>query len=75
MKIVDDNRRIVGLTFDNCGDYWAVGFTKIGSKVISKIEPYTENGMHCDLPWFKVFAGDEIIKRVNASLVLSVDYI
>lgn len=46
----------------------------VGQFGITKIEAYGENGMHCDLPWFRVYKGDVLIQRVNAKSVSTVRY-
>ena len=36
----------------------------VGKYGITKIEAYGEPGMHCDLPWVRIFKSDEVVARI-----------
>ncbi len=38
-------------------------------RIVTKIMPYGESGEYALVPWFAVFAGDEIVGRVPANQV------
>jgi len=33
---------------------------QVGLEGVTRIEPYFEGGLHCDLPYFRVWMGDKI---------------
>ena len=66
-SMLEDTRDIKQISLGD--NWWAVG-----RDAVTKIVVYGENGMHCDLPWFAVYQGDEIVSRVNAAYVTDVWY-
>ena len=67
--ILQNDEREINLIYINDNDVWRVGF-----EGTTRIEAYGEPGEYGDKPWFKVWVGDEIVTRVNASAVGYVDY-
>lgn len=69
LNILNDQREILELSAEN-GDSYA----HVGKNGITKIVVYGQGAMHCDIPWFAVYQGDVIIKRLNAHFVCEVYY-
>ncbi len=67
--LLNDSREIEGLYASN-GD----SIAQVGRDGVTKIECYGEGGMHCDIPWMRVFRGERISKRVSAHSVAEVYY-
>lgn len=43
-------------------------------KTVTRIEPYNEAGQGAEVPWFRVWDGDKLVCRVNASSIAVVWY-
>ena len=71
-SIREDDQQVKCLLFpagsDGLTDIW-VGFFGVTS-----IKPYTENGQMEVVPWFAVYHGETIVKRINAAHVALVGY-
>jgi len=61
-RILDDKRDIQSLQFE--GSYVSVGLHNV-----TRIVAYPEPGMHCYIPFYAVYVGDEIAERVPAWMV------
>lgn len=72
MNILDDQREITAVNYDE-QNYIVIG-TKVGIHTVTSMKIYGQGGMHCDIPWIAIYCGDQIIKRVNAQLIHSIDY-
>lgn len=48
--------------------------SEVGINGVTKITAYGEPGEYCYKPWFAVYVGDQIARRVNASYVIDVLY-
>ncbi len=68
-SMMNDARKIQQICLPDDAGWWAVG-----REGITEIVPYGEKGMYCNLTWFAVYAGDEIVSRVNANCVADVWY-
>ena len=58
--LLEDTREIEGVYRD--GSWWAVGIDGCTS-----IIAYPEMGQMAHVPWFAIFNGDDIVKRVDAA--------
>jgi hypothetical protein len=67
--LLDDNRSIKALLFDEDDSIIAVGQSKV-----EKIEVYGEPGEFCYRPWFAVYRSGVIAERINAFAVSIVAY-
>lgn len=47
---------------------------EVGEFGVTLIEKYGEPAMHCDIPWFRIYKGDEICARVCAHHIALVRY-
>ena len=46
----------------------------VGKYGITKIEAYGEPGMYCDLPWVRIFKGDEVVVRISCYELAGIYY-
>jgi hypothetical protein len=46
----------------------------LGANGVTKIEAYDEVGQMAYVPWFAIYVGNEIVRRVNAVYVVEVVY-
>lgn len=69
--ILEDGREIGSITGEEGADEWWYG---VGAVNVEKIAAYGEPGQYCDTPWFAVYKEGEIIARVPAGAVRSVEY-
>lgn len=67
-KIVDDQRKIKSIWFEQHGGFEA------GKDEITEIKAYWDNGELAPIPWFAVLSGDKVIKRVNAKFIALIEY-
>lgn len=73
-NIVGDLRRIKSV-WDVSGQVGAsVGLSLAREPIVTDIRPYYENGQMASVTWFAVFAGDEIIARLNAAHMAEIRY-
>lgn len=47
---------------------------QVGKYNVTKIEMYAQSALYCDVPWFAVYVGDEIVARVNGLELAIVRY-
>ena len=62
ISILKDKRKIKALSCDLSRYTW-----RVGQDGITKIEAYGENGHMAEVIWFAVWAGDEIILRMEGT--------
>lgn len=55
-ELMQDDREVVAVSRDWYSD-------RVGQEGVTKIEVYGESGEYCDIPWFKVYVGDTIVRR------------
>ena len=67
LKILDDLREIKRLVYDTYSE-------QVGRDGVEKIEAYGEPGEYCMRPWFAIWRGGVIVRRVNANEIFAVDY-
>ena len=46
----------------------------VGLANVTRIVAYTENGQMAEVPWFAVYSGPHLTKRINAAHVVEVLY-
>lgn len=61
-KLLEDNRKIISIHSNTETAFYAT----VGDDNITKIEVYPEKGQMAEVPWFAIYAGDEIVGRVDA---------
>ena len=47
---------------------------KVGRHGVTKIVCYGEPSQYCEVPWFAVYVGDDVIARVNGAMIEEVQY-
>lgn len=76
MYLYDEVKEIKSIcvgTGEEC-DYWEVGLEKLNGQVPTKIVAEQVGGEMGYVTWFAVYAGEELVARVNQSFVSSVGY-
>lgn len=68
LSLLYDQRKIQHIGYE--GDM----SDEVGTHGITKIIAYGEPGECCYKPWFAVYIGEKIVRRVNASYVVDVFY-
>jgi hypothetical protein len=73
-RIVDDDRLIRRA--------WSLPPYPVGATVglplddpVTRIEPYEENGEMAPVTWLRVWRGVRLVLRLNASLMVEIDYV
>ncbi len=73
-RIIDDKRSIERA--------WSASPDEVGATVgwplddpVTKIEPYEENGEMAAVTWLRVWKGDRLVLRLNASFMVEIDYV
>ena len=47
---------------------------QVGRNNVTKIEVYAQSALYCDVPWFAVYVGEDIVARVNGLELALVRY-
>ena len=69
--LMEDNRPILLIQFKGEGG----GIIRVGdSSGTTRIVAYGEPGECCYVPWFAVFVGEDVTRRVNAADIGIVEY-
>lgn len=67
--ILADTRTIQNIYFaDDIHSY------RVGQGGITKIVAYAEPALMCDIPWFAVYVGEDLLYRANAYSISTVEY-
>lgn len=71
MTLQHDEREIASI---HIGPEQIEGYV-VGHNGVTRISVYMELGQMAMVPWFNVWSGDEVICRVNAAFVSTVEYV
>jgi hypothetical protein len=71
--IIDEKREISSLVIDEAQRVQDHTPT-VGSKGVTKIEPYNEFAGPEYVLWFAIYVGEEIVRRINARYVVEAEY-
>ena len=68
--ILNDSRDVlaIGCSLIDSPDW------EVGRYGVEKIEMYRQGAYHCDVPWFAIWVGGEIVARVNGLELAFVRY-
>lgn len=69
MSIIEDKREIQDLYICD-----PLGAIEVGELGVTAIRVYGQGALHCDTPWFAIYKGEELIRRINGFYVISVRY-
>jgi hypothetical protein len=72
-QITKDERTISGLVIDDNQRAYDWNPT-VGNNGITKIVAYDEAGEMAYVPWFAIYADDNLVRRVNGKYVVEISY-